>query len=179
MKKDDWSLTAKRALREALEELKIPVPKQAPLVTSKGLAPLQTWGKLSFGLYLVEGRRELGDWKPLYQVWFSKREGRWYCTCYFSQFGVLRQRDICTHVAAVMLYRRYKKALERAERRRVYVAEAEVECRGRLEANGELHAKPAAESRPHILRQSPLQNPGDLGREEDCGEVQRQGSRRA
>lgn len=44
-----------------------------------------------------------------------------------------------------MLYRRYKKALEKAERRRVYVAEAEVECRGRLSANGELYAKPAAE----------------------------------
>ena len=32
-------------------------------------------------------------------------------------------------MAAVMLYRRYKKALEKAERRRVYVAEGEAECR--------------------------------------------------
>ena len=101
--------------------------------------------ELKFGLYLVEGRRELCDWKPLYQVWYSERGGRWYCTCYFSTFGFARQRDVCTHVAAVMLYRRYKKALEKAERRRVYVAEAEVECRGRLSANGELYAKPAAE----------------------------------
>ena len=60
---------------------------------------------------------------------------------YFSTFGVVRQHGIRTHVAAVTLYRRYKRALERAERRPVYVAE--VECRGKLEADGELHAKPA------------------------------------
>ncbi len=93
-------------------------------------------------LYLVYGRRELGDWKPLYQVWFSEREGRWLCTCYLSAFGFRRRREICTHIAAVMLYRRYKKALQRLENRRVYVVEAEVECRGRLEADGELYVKP-------------------------------------
>jgi len=92
-------------------------------------------------LYLVQGRRELGDWKLLYQVWYSEREGRWHCTCYASAFGFRRRREICTHIAAVMLYRRYRKALEKLENRRVYVAEAEVECRGRLEADGELHVK--------------------------------------
>jgi len=56
-------------------------------------------------LYLVYGRWELGDWKPMYQVWFSEREGRWLCTCYLSAFGFRRRREICTHIAAVMLYR--------------------------------------------------------------------------
>lgn len=46
------------------------------------------------------------------------------------------------HVAAVMLYRRYKRALEKLQNKRVYVAEAVVECRQRLSANGELYAKP-------------------------------------
>jgi len=96
-------------------------------------------------LYLVQGRRELGDWKPLYQVWFSEREGRWLCTCYLSAFGFRRRREICTHIAAVMLYRRYRKALEKLENKRVYVVEAEVECRGRLEADGELYLKPLVE----------------------------------
>jgi hypothetical protein len=96
-------------------------------------------------LYLVYGRRELGDWKLLYQVWYSEREGRWYCTCYASAFGFRRRKEICTHIAAVMLYRRYRKALQRLENRRVYVVEAEVECPGRLEADGELHVKPLVE----------------------------------
>jgi hypothetical protein len=96
-------------------------------------------------LYLVYGRRELGDWKLLYQVWYSEREGRWYCTCYASAFGYRRRREICTHIAAVMLYRRHRKTPEKPENKRVYVVEAEVECPGRLEANGELHIKPLVE----------------------------------
>ena len=130
-------------LREAVERLRADFPGKSRSWIKRAILRLGDVRELKSGLYLVEGRRELGDWKPLYQVWFSEKEGRWYCTCYFSTFGFARQRDICTHVAAVMLYRRYKKALEKAERRRVYVAEGEVECRGRIEASGELHLKPA------------------------------------
>jgi hypothetical protein len=48
---------------------------------------------------------------------------------------------------AVLLYREYRRMLEKAERRIVYVAEAEVECPGRIEADGEVYVKPAAEGR--------------------------------
>ena len=130
-------------LREAVERLRADFPGKSRSWIRRAILRLGDVRELKSGLYIVEGRRELGDWKPLYQVWFSEKEGRWYCTCYFSTFGFARQRDICTHVAAVLLYRRYKKALEKAERRRVYVAEGEVECKGRVEANGELHVKPA------------------------------------
>jgi hypothetical protein len=110
-------------------------------------------------LYLVYGRRELGDWKPLYQVWFSEREGRWLCTCYASAFGFRRRREICTHIAAVMLYRRYRKALQRLENRRVYVVEAEVECRGRLEADGELYVKPLVERSGGVAKLTSFASP--------------------
>ena len=50
-----------------------------------------------------------------------------------------------------MLYRRYRKALQRLEDKRVYVVEAEVECRGRLEADGELYVKPLAEARGGVV----------------------------
>jgi len=110
-------------------------------------------------LYLVQSRRELGDWKPLYQVWFSEREGRWFCTCYLSAFGFRRRREICTHIAAVMLYRRYRKVLQRLENRRVYVVETEVECRGRLEADGELHVKPLIEKSGGVAKLTSFANP--------------------
>ncbi|RFA94574.1 hypothetical protein [Pyrobaculum aerophilum] len=132
-------------LRDAIEKLKQDFPGKSRSWIKRAIMRLGDVRELKFGLYLVEGRRELCDWKPLYQVWYSERGGRWYCTCYFSTFGFARQRDVCTHVAAVMLYRRYKKALEKAERKRVYVAEGEVECKGRIEANGELHIKPAVD----------------------------------
>lgn len=124
----------------AVEKLKADFPGKSYSWIKRAVLRLGDVKEVRDGLYLVEGRRELGDWKPLYQVWFS--QGRWYCTCYFTAFGLRRRRDICTHVAAVMLYRRYKRALEKLQNKRVYVAEAVVECRQRLSANGELYAKP-------------------------------------
>lgn len=132
-------------LREAVERLRRDFPDKSYSWIKRAILRLGDVKELRDGLYLVEGRRELGDWKPLYQVWYSERERRWYCTCYFSTYGSKRRRDICTHVAAVMLYRRYKRALEKLERKNVYVAEGEVECKGRIEANGEVHLRPAAQ----------------------------------
>ncbi len=128
-------------LRRAVESLREDFPGKSRSWIKRALLRLGDVREVRDNLYLVYGRRELGDWKPLYQVWFSEREGRWLCTCYLSAFGFRRRREICTHIAAVMLYRRYRKALERLENRRVYVVEAEVECSGRLEADGELYVK--------------------------------------
>jgi len=132
-------------LRRAVESLSSTFPGKSRSWIRRAILRLGDVKEVRENLYLVQGRRELGDWKPLYQVWFSEREGRWYCTCYASAFGFRRRKEICTHIAAVMLYRRYRKALQRLENRRVYVVEAEVECRGRLEADGELYVKPLVE----------------------------------
>ncbi|MEM0464940.1 MAG: hypothetical protein QXT27_06460 [Pyrobaculum sp.] len=127
-------------LEIAIEKLRADFPGKSYSWVKRALLRLGDVREVRDSLYLVEGRRELGDWKPLYQVWFS--QGKWYCTCYFTAFGIRRRRNICTHVAAVMLYRRYKRALEKLQNKRVYVAEAVVECRQRLSANGELYVKP-------------------------------------
>jgi len=132
-------------LRRAVQSLREDFPGKSYSWIKRALLRLGDVREVRENLFLLYGRRELGDWKPLYQVWFSEREGRWYCTCYASAFGFRRRREICTHIAAVMLYRRYRKALRRLENRRVYVVEAEVECPGRLEADGELHVKPLVE----------------------------------
>jgi hypothetical protein len=132
-------------LRRAVESLREDFPGKSRSWIRRALLRLGDIKEVRENLYLVQGRRELGDWKPLYQVWFSEREGRWLCTCYASAFGFRRRREICTHIAAVMLYRRYRKALETLENKRVYVVEAEVECPSRLEADGELHVKPLVE----------------------------------
>jgi len=132
-------------LERAVDSLSKTFPGKSRSWIKRALLRLGDVREVRENLYLVQGRRELGDWKPLYQVWFSEREGRWLCTCYLSAFGFRRRREICTHIAAVMLYRRYRKALERLENRLVYVVEAEVECRGRLEADGELYVRSLVE----------------------------------
>jgi len=146
-------------LRRAVESLSNTFPGKSRSWIRRALLRLGDVREVRENLYLVQGRRELGDWKPLYQVWFSEREGRWYCTCYASAFGFRRRKEICTHIAAVMLYRRYRKTLEKQENRRVYVVETEVECRGRLEADGELYVKPLVEKSGGVAKLTFFANP--------------------
>jgi len=115
-------------LRIALERLRQDFPGKSRSWIKRALLRLPYVHEVREGLYVVEGVRELGDWKPLYQVWWSEREGRWECTCYYSTWGWRRRRGICTHVASVLLYRRFKRAVEAVENRPVYFASAEVEC---------------------------------------------------
>jgi hypothetical protein len=146
-------------LRRAVESLSSAFPGKSRSWIRRALLRLGDVKEVRENLYLVYGRRELGDWKLQYQVWFSEREGRWFCTCYASAFGFRRRKEICTHIAAVMLYRRYRKALEKLENRRVYVVEAEVECRGRLEADGELHVKPLVEKSGGVAKLTSFVSP--------------------
>ncbi|MGC8583401.1 MAG: hypothetical protein ACP5HD_08530 [Thermoproteus sp.] len=94
------------------------------------------------GYYVVKGRPELGDRYPQYHVWWSEAERRWLCTCYLTEWGRRRARDICTHVAAVVLYRAHRSV--EAREGRYYVATAVVECPERPSADGEVYAKPVA-----------------------------------
>jgi len=146
-------------LRRAVESLMADFPGKSYSWIRRALMRLGDVKEVREGLYVVYGRRELGDWKPLYQVWFSEREGRWLCTCYFNQFGFRRRKEICTHVAAVMLFRRYRRAVEKAENRRVYVAEAEVECPGRIDATGELYVKPIVETTGNVAKLTSFARP--------------------
>ncbi|RLE75629.1 MAG: hypothetical protein DRJ56_05430 [Thermoprotei archaeon] len=57
--------------------------------------------------WLVPGLPELGDAYPRYNVWV--REGRYACDCFFRAWGRRRRKEICTHIAAVMLHRRQRK----------------------------------------------------------------------
>jgi hypothetical protein len=146
-------------LKWAVESLSRTFPGKSRRWIKRTLMRLGDVREAGEGLYVVYGRRELGDWKHMYQVWYSEREGRWYCTCFTSAFGYRRRREICTHVAAVMLYRRYRKALEKLENKRVYVVEAKVECPGRLEANGELYVRSLVESSGKTARLTSFANP--------------------
>jgi len=139
-------------LKRAVESLRDLFPGKSYSWIRRALLRLGDIKEVREDLYVVYGRRELGDWKPLYQVWLSEREGRWLCTCHFNQFGHRRRREICTHVAAVMLFRRYRRAVEKAENRQVYVAELEVECPGRLDADGELYVKPVVETAGNVAK---------------------------
>lgn len=49
-----------------------------------------------------------GDYYPFYSVWLSV-DGRYKCDCYLRSFGRFREKAICTHIAGVMLSRRWRR----------------------------------------------------------------------
>jgi hypothetical protein len=71
--------------------------------------------------WVVRGLPELGDRYPTYVV--RLRDGRYYCSCFESSWGLRRKSEICTHIAAVILYRNYRKLDSE-----VYASVINIEC---------------------------------------------------
>ena len=124
-------------LDEALERLRERFPHKSKSWLRRALLRLGDVRRIAPDHYSVEGRPELGDQSPVYYVF--RRGRRWICTCQLTSFAW--RRRLCTHIAAVLLYREHARLVERG-RELVYVAAAEVECRGRITVDaGEVVAK--------------------------------------
>ena len=103
------------SLCEAVRELHAVFPRRSWLARSIARLLLGTVRPSRLpGLWYVEGVRGLGDWKAVYTVEYVGGEEGYRCSCYSSTFGYARRSRVCTHVGAVMLYRRQLKLGERA-----------------------------------------------------------------
>jgi hypothetical protein len=58
--------------------------------------------------WLVRGIEEFGDQYGVYRVTYYEVSKKYACTCFQTRYGHVRKRRICTHIAAVMLYRRWR-----------------------------------------------------------------------
>jgi hypothetical protein len=72
-------------------------------------------------VWVVRGLPELGDKYPTYVVRF--KENKYQCSCFESSWGLRRKSEICTHIAAVILYRNYKRLDSD-----VYASVINIEC---------------------------------------------------
>jgi hypothetical protein len=131
-------------LDKAVERLRERLPYATHSWLRKAVKRLGGVKELGFGHYAVEGSPELGDRRLAYYVWLEN--GQWRCTCQTVAWG-----RACTHIGAVLLYREHRRLFQKAERHRVYVAEAEVECPGKVEASGEVYVKPIGGWRHRVL----------------------------
>ena len=75
------------------------------------------------GVWVVSGDPGLGDKYPTYVV--RLKDGRYYCSCFETSWGLRRKAEICTHIAAVILYREYSRLMQP-----IYVAVLSMECVG-------------------------------------------------
>jgi len=58
--------------------------------------------------WLVKGIEKFGDQYGVYRVTYYETSKKYACTCFQTTYGHVRKRKICTHIAAVMLYRRWR-----------------------------------------------------------------------
>ena len=79
--------------------------------------------QISENAWVVNGDAKLGDRYPTYVVRF--RDGRYYCSCFETSWGLRRKAEVCTHIAAVILYREYSKLTQL-----IYAAVLSMECIG-------------------------------------------------
>ncbi len=97
-----------KGLLEALTLLKASFPQKSESWFLRALARyLAGIRKVSYNHWLVPGLPELRDTRPWYNVWL--RDGTYRCDCYARLYGKTREKSVCTHVAAVMLARRYER----------------------------------------------------------------------
>ncbi|WP_069806907.1 hypothetical protein [Vulcanisaeta thermophila] len=74
-------------------------------------------------VWIVEGDPSLGDRYPTYVVRL-RPDGRYACSCFETPWGMRRKSEICTHIAAVMLWRRYHALLNEV----VYADTITIKC---------------------------------------------------
>jgi hypothetical protein len=102
--KDSLETAKTDSLSEAIRQLYQVFPKEQWLVRAVTRYLLATVEEQSRHTWLVRGIPELGDKKAYYLV--TQVGDRYECSCYNAPFGWTRRKNICTHIAAVMLYKR-------------------------------------------------------------------------
>ncbi|MEM3943753.1 MAG: hypothetical protein QXJ59_06685 [Thermofilaceae archaeon] len=96
-------------LARAIRDLFSDVPRRSWIERAVTRFLAHTVERRGRTVYVVRGLPELGDWKEAYVV---QRVGErlYHCSCYSSSYGYVRRARICTHIAAVILYRRWRLA---------------------------------------------------------------------
>ena len=61
--------------------------------------------------WLLPGFKNLGDKYAIYAVVYDAREKKYYCDCFWHYLGKIRQIKICTHIGAVIVYRRLQRRI--------------------------------------------------------------------
>ena len=108
-----------------IERLRVKFPGKSGSWVRRALRRFESGSvrQVGDGVWVVSGDPKLGDKYSTYVVRF--RDGRYYCSCFETSWGLRRRAEICTHIAAVILYREYSKLMQP-----VYAAVLTMECDG-------------------------------------------------
>ena len=90
----------------SIEKLKEKFPKKSSSwIIRAAIRVMAGIYQLSDHVWKVPGLAELNDHYTWYYVWFDKKESTYKCDCYNHSWGLYRKYRICTHVAAVLVFK--------------------------------------------------------------------------
>lgn len=98
-------------LEGALAEVKASFPRKRASWYVRAVARSLAVRSEGANRWTVYGLPELGDTYSYYTVVYSPYANKYVCSCMSHSFGRYRQAKVCTHVAAVILYRRLRASL--------------------------------------------------------------------
>ena len=108
-----------------IERLRVKFPGKSGSWVRRALRRFESGSvrQVNDSTWVVNGDPRLGDKYPTYVVRF--KDGRYYCSCFETSWGLRRRAEICTHIAAVILYREYSKLTQP-----IYAAVLSMDCDG-------------------------------------------------
>ncbi len=98
-------------LCEVLKELRESFPNKSSSWFQRAALRALTVRKVSDKVWVVSGFYSLGDSYTRYAVRYDSEEKRYICDCFLHFMGRVREYKICTHVAAVIVYRKMQRRL--------------------------------------------------------------------
>jgi len=98
-------------LVQVLKELRVLFPKKSESWFKRSAVRALFVVKKSDNWWLVPGFLSLGDEYSVYTVVYDKMNGKYVCDCFYHFYGDIRKAKICTHIGAVMIYRRLQRKI--------------------------------------------------------------------
>ncbi len=99
------------ALKDAVSFLKDKFPNKGESWVLRAIVRALNAFESGNNRWIVRGTDKLGDQYGFYRVTYFESSNKYTCSCYTTSYGNTRKRRICTHIAGVMLYRRWRSIL--------------------------------------------------------------------
>ena len=98
-------------IREAFKILQARFPNKPASWFERAIIRYFYVKEITRNTWIVYGIPELGDLYTYYRVYLHEATGKYICSCFNTAFGRVRRKMVCTHIAAVIIYRKVQSIL--------------------------------------------------------------------
>jgi hypothetical protein len=96
------------ALMDAVRFLKSNFPNKSESWFIRAIVRAFNTKESGTNRWTVKGTTKFGDQYGYYRVMYFETARKYTCSCHNTMYGNARKRMICTHIAGVMIYKRWR-----------------------------------------------------------------------